>query len=136
MTQIVRQSAETEILMNAVERLLKYAYDLQQEAPSRVPGHEPPPDWPSYGKIDFTNLEIRYRPDLPPALNGINLQVHAGERIGIVGRTGAGKSSIVTALFRLIEASAGSIIIDGIDIARMGLHDLRSKLGRSLHGFR
>ncbi len=82
----------------------------------------------SGGEIVFSNVHMRYRPGLPLVLKGISLHIRPGERIGIVGRTGAGKSSILSTLFRLVEVSGGSIAIDGVDIARIGLHDLRSRM--------
>jgi ABC-type multidrug transport system fused ATPase/permease subunit len=128
MNWLVRQASETEVQMNGVERLLFYAEELEQEAPPVIPENRPASSWPSKGEIDLNALEVRYRPDLPPVLCGISVHVNAGERVGIVGRTGAGKSTIMTSLFRLVEASSGSIVIDGVDIAKIGLHDLRSKL--------
>ncbi|KAI9002587.1 hypothetical protein DFJ74DRAFT_696267 [Hyaloraphidium curvatum] len=124
----VRQFAETEAQMNSVERLLYYENELVHEAQSIVPDNRPPPSWPDAGRIEFKGLEMRYRPDLPLVLKGVSFVVEAGKRIGIVGRTGAGKSSIMQALFRLIEPSAGSIVIDGVDIGKIGLEDLRSRL--------
>jgi len=76
----------------------------------------------------MNKLEMRYREDLPLVLKGINLTFKPGEKVGIVGRTGAGKSSIMQALFRLVEPSSGSIVIDGIDTSTIGLADLRSRL--------
>lgn len=128
-TWVVRQLSETEQQMNGVERLLYYAEELEQEAPdASEPGKQPPDVWPAQGKIEFRQLEMRYRPDLPAVLKRINLTVEPGERLGIVGRTGAGKSSITVALFRLVEASHGGIWIDDVDIGQIGLFDLRSRL--------
>lgn len=73
--------------------------------------------------------QVRYRPDTPLILKGITLNIEGGEKIGIVGRTGGGKSTLIQVFFRLVEPSAGTIIIDGIDIITLGLHDLRSRLG-------
>ena len=84
--------------------------------------------WPESGEIIFENVEMRYREDLPLVLSGLTMHVKGGERIGVVGRTGAGKSSIMSTLFRLVELSGGSIKIDGIDISTIGLYDLRSRL--------
>jgi ABC-type multidrug transport system fused ATPase/permease subunit len=84
--------------------------------------------WPSAGQIQFQDLKIRYRQGLPLVLHGVSLNIKGGERIGIVGRTGAGKSSLMVALFRIVEAAGGSIVIDGVDISKIGLDALRSKL--------
>ncbi|KAF2969808.1 hypothetical protein GQX73_g3732 [Xylaria multiplex] len=122
----VRQLAEVENGMNAVERLLHYGTQLEEEAPEHTVDVRP--SWPEKGEIVFDNVEMRYRANLPLVLKGLSMHVKGGERIGIVGRTGAGKSSIMSTLFRLVEISGGHITIDGIDIATIGLHDLRSRL--------
>lgn len=122
----VRQLAEVENGMNAVERLLYYGTQLEQEAPSKT--IDVRPSWPEKGEIIFDNVEMRYRAGLPLVLQGLNVHIQGGERIGIVGRTGAGKSSIMSTLFRLVEISGGHITIDGIDISTIGLQDLRSRL--------
>ena len=107
---------------------MKEYSETPTEAEWRQPGKEPPRGWPSEGKIVFSNYSTRYRPGLDLVLRGIDANIGAHERIGIVGRTGAGKSSITLALFRMIEASEGSISIDGINISELGLHDLRSSI--------
>lgn len=112
--------------MNAVERLQYYGTQLEEEAPLHT--IEVRPTWPEKGEIIFDNVEMRYRAQLPLVLSGLSMHVAGGERVGIVGRTGAGKSSIMSTLFRLVELSGGHIIIDGIDISTIGLHDLRSRL--------
>lgn len=122
----VRQLAEVENNMNATERLHYYGSQLDQEAPLKL--REVSDSWPQSGSISFNNVEMRYRPELPLVLRGLSMHVRGGERIGIVGRTGAGKSSIMSALFRLNELSSGHIKIDDIDIASVGLYDLRSRL--------
>ncbi|TFK46118.1 ABC transporter [Heliocybe sulcata] len=125
---MVRQSAEVENDMNSVERVVHYANEIEQEAPHEIPDHTPPPHWPSEGRVEMNNLVLKYRPELPPVLKGMTASIRGGEKIGIVGRTGAGKSSIMTALYRLVELTSGSIVIDGIDISTIGLRDLRSNL--------
>ncbi|KPV77486.1 uncharacterized protein RHOBADRAFT_24011 [Rhodotorula graminis WP1] len=125
---MVRQGAEVENDLNSVERVLHYANELDKEAPAVIEDSRPPAEWPSGGAIEFKNVEMRYRPDLPPVLKGLNMSVGRGEKIGVVGRTGAGKSSIMQTLFRIVEVSAGSIEVDGIDISKIGLSDLRKKI--------
>ena len=122
----VRQLAEVENAMNATERIHYYGAHLDQEAPLHLTPVAN--SWPQNGDIAFDNVQMRYRENLPLVLQGLSMKVAGGERIGIVGRTGAGKSSIMSALFRLVELSGGSITIDGINIATIGLQDLRSKL--------
>jgi ATP-binding cassette subfamily C (CFTR/MRP) protein 1 len=122
----VRQLAEVENNMNATERIHYYATHLEEEAPLKL--KDVRDSWPEKGEIIFDNVEMRYRPGLPLVLKGMQLHVKAGERIGIVGRTGAGKSSIMSTLFRMVELSGGSIKIDGINIAEVGLGDLRQRL--------
>jgi len=84
--------------------------------------------WPAKGAIEFTNVTMTYRAELPPAINKLSFKVEAGMKVGIVGRTGSGKSSILQALFRLIDLAEGSIVIDGIDIKDLGLHQLRKQI--------
>ena len=122
----VRQLAEVENGMNAVERLRYYGTSLEEEAPLHTV--EVRPSWPEKGEIVFENVEMRYRENLPLVLRGLSMHVKGGERIGIVGRTGAGKSSIMSTLFRLVEISGGQITIDGLNISTIGLYDLRSRL--------
>ncbi|TDZ34577.1 Multidrug resistance protein fer6 [Colletotrichum spinosum] len=122
----VRQLAEVENGMNAVERIQYYGTQLEEEAPLHTV--EVRPSWPERGEIVFDKVEMRYRANLPLVLSGLSIHVRGGERIGIVGRTGAGKSSIMSTLFRLVELSGGHITIDGVDISTMGLQDLRSRL--------
>lgn len=122
----VRQLAEVENGMNAVERLRYYGTQLEEEAPLHT--IEVRPTWPEKGEIVFDEVEMRYREGLPLVLKGLSMHVRGGERIGIVGRTGAGKSSIMSTLFRLVEISAGHITIDGVDISTVGLNDLRRRL--------
>lgn len=122
----VRQLAEVENGMNATERLHYYGTELEEEAPLHTV--EIDKSWPQNGEIIFDNVEMRYRQGLPLVLQGLSMHVKGGERIGIVGRTGAGKSSIMSTLFRLVEISGGSITIDGMNISKIGLADLRSRL--------
>ncbi|EFA77181.1 hypothetical protein PPL_12389 [Heterostelium album PN500] len=113
---------ETE--MNSVERLQHYC-NLKTE---KIEGKKMSPSWPENGRIRFKNFSMRYRPELPPSLNDINLEIEAGSKVGICGRTGAGKSSLLLALFRLVEADSGHIEIDNENIDQVALQDLRSKM--------
>ncbi|KAJ4489677.1 ABC transporter [Lentinula edodes] len=124
----VRQSAEVENNMNAVERLLYYATEIEQEPPHKIPENKPPPEWPFAGAIEMKDVVATYRPGLPPVLKGISVKVNGGEHVGIVGRTGAGKSTITMALYRTMELLSGHIKIDGVDISHIGLRDLRRAL--------
>ncbi|BGP58188.1 hypothetical protein JCM8202v2_005849 [Rhodotorula sphaerocarpa] len=125
---MVRQAAEVENDLNSVERLLHYANKLDREAPAVIEDNRPPEVWPAGGAVEFKNVVMSYRPDLPPVLKGLSLSVKAGEKIGVVGRTGAGKSTIMQTLFRMVEISSGSIEVDGVDISKIGLADLRKKI--------
>ena len=118
---------ETETNIVAVERIKEYS-EVEHEAPWTLPDEEVPQNWPDKGAIDFEDFQVRYRDGLGLVLKGITFHVNGGERVGIVGRTGAGKSSLSLCLFRLLEAAGGSIVIDGMDISKMGLHTLRSRL--------
>ena len=125
---LIRQVAELENDMNSVERVIHYAKNLEQEAPHEIPERKPEASWPVEGRVEIKDVFLKYRPELPDVLRGLTMSVAPREKIGIVGRTGAGKSSIMTALYRLVELSGGSILIDGVDISTIGLKDLRSAL--------
>lgn len=115
--------------MNSVERLMHYANHLAQEPTYRSSSLDRiSPNWPEYADIKFQNVSLRYRHGLPLVLKHLSIDVKAGEKIGICGRTGAGKSSLMVALYRLAELDEGIITIDGVDISKIGLHDLRSRL--------
>ncbi|XP_068596454.1 ATP-binding cassette sub-family C member 5 [Brachionichthys hirsutus] len=125
----VRLLSETEARFTSVERINHYIKHLESEAPRRSPeATAPAPSWPQQGKLTFQDVEMRYREDLPLVLKNLSFIIRPEETVGIVGRTGSGKSSLGVALFRLVELTRGSIIIDGINIAQIGLDDLRRKL--------
>ncbi|XP_012526578.1 multidrug resistance-associated protein 5 isoform X3 [Monomorium pharaonis] len=124
----VRLMSETEVRFISVERISYYLKTLQREGASRMVALKPADDWPSHGKIEFKAVQMRYREELPLILIDISFSIKAGEKIGIVGRTGSGKSSLVVALFRLVEICGGIIKIDGIDISKLELDILRSRL--------
>lgn len=120
-------TSDVETNIVAVERIKEYS-ETPSEAPWDDPANAPPKEWPSKGLVEFKDFKVRYREGLDLVLNGITFSVNDCEKVGIVGRTGAGKSSLTLALFRIIESAGGKIFIDGQDIAKMGLHDLRSRL--------
>ncbi|KAG8328053.1 Canalicular multispecific organic anion transporter 1 [Homalodisca vitripennis] len=122
----VRMASEVETNIVSVERIKEYA-EVPQEAAWETQV-KPNPEWPSKGTVSFKNYQVRYRKGLELVLKGVTFTVHGGEKIGIVGRTGAGKSSLTLCLFRILEAAGGHIYIDGQDISEIGLGDLRSKL--------
>ncbi|KAL9112829.1 MAG: hypothetical protein Q9227_002906 [Pyrenula ochraceoflavens] len=124
---LVRAYSQNEQNMNSVERVKEYI-ELEQEAPSRIPETAPPANWPSHGAVEFIGYTTRYRDDLDPVLKGVTFRVRPGEKVGIVGRTGAGKSSLTLALFRGLEAEEGKILVDDIDIGLIGLRDLREAI--------
>ena len=123
-------ASELETKMNAVERVVEYLdKDLENShdtEPSVALGI--PVDWPKKGKLEIDNLSMRYRPGLPLVLKNVAFTVNPGEKVGICGRTGSGKSSIFVALFRIVEPTSGTVRLDGIDIRTLGLRDLRSKM--------
>ncbi|KAI0091325.1 ABC protein [Irpex rosettiformis] len=127
---LTRQSAEVENYMASVETVTHYSHgnNIAQEAPHEIPETLPPPQWPEHGAIEFDEISMRYRPGLPLVLKGLSLSIRGGEKIGVVGRTGAGKSSLMLALFRIVEIASGSITVDGVDITKIGLRDLRKKI--------
>ena len=110
--------------MNATERVVEYS-NIATEPET---GLQPPAAWPTQGRLSVSDLVVGYAPDLPPVLNGISFDVEPNQRVGVVGRTGAGKSSLTLALFRFLEAREGKILIDGVDISTIRLYDLRSRL--------
>lgn len=111
----------------AVERVKEYLH-LTEEAPWRNAEVQPPAEWPTRGDVTYADYSASYREDLEDVLRHINFTAHDGQKIGLVGRTGAGKSSFALALFRIIEPRNGSIVVDSVDITKIGLHDLRSKM--------
>ncbi|KAI1279478.1 P-loop containing nucleoside triphosphate hydrolase protein [Xylaria sp. FL0933] len=119
----VRQYGNIEMEMNAAERIIEYS-ELPTES---LGGKDAPAAWPTEGRLEACDLVAGY-PDLPPTLKGLTFTINSGEKVGVVGRTGSGKSTLILSLFRFLEAQAGSIYIDGIDISSLKLRDIRSRI--------
>jgi ABC-type multidrug transport system fused ATPase/permease subunit len=123
----VRLYSANEQNMNSVERVKEYL-DVEQEAAASIPENKPPSNWPSKGSVEFIGYSTRYRPDFDTVLKDVTFKILPGEKVGVVGRTGAGKSSMALALFRALEAEKGKILVDEIDIGQIGLQDLRENI--------
>ncbi|KAJ2911074.1 ATP-binding cassette glutathione S-conjugate transporter ycf1 [Coemansia aciculifera] len=117
-----------ETYVEPLSEYISYTENMPREQPRVIADSRPRASWPEAGKIEFRQYCLRYRPELEPTLKSLSLVVRSKEKVGVVGRTGAGKSSLTYALMRLVEADSGSIIIDGTDISTIGLHDLRSRI--------
>ncbi|KAK4122140.1 P-loop containing nucleoside triphosphate hydrolase protein [Parathielavia appendiculata] len=124
---LVRLYAMNEQNMNSVERIKEYL-EVEQEAAAIVEKNRAPENWPAKGTVEFINYTTRYRKELEPVLRNLTFRIEAHEKVGIVGRTGAGKSSLTLAIFRALEADEGKILIDDIDISQIGLRDLREAI--------
>lgn len=121
---VLRQYASVELDMNSTERVIEYS-NIRTEDQE---GMDAPASWPTEGKVEVNDLVVGYGPDLPPVLDGLSFTMEKNQRVGVVGRSGAGKSSLALALFRFLEARRGHIHIDGVDVSKVKLHDLRSRL--------
>ena len=124
---VVRMVTDMETQIVSVERIEEYT-ELPSEAPAHIPDTQPSESWPFKGDIAINQIVMRYRPELEPVIKELSVHILPGEKVGVVGRTGAGKSSLVLCLMRIIELERGSIEIDGVDISKIGLEDLRSKI--------
>ena len=127
LTWFVRQTSEFESNITSIERINEYCH-TPHEAEWSIEETKPVEEWPSSGQIQFKNYSLKYRPELDYVLRDLNMDIKPGEKIGIVGRTGAGKSSLTLGLFRMLENHTGEIIIDNVNIHNIGLHDLRQKI--------
>ncbi|KAG5356676.1 Metal resistance protein [Yarrowia sp. E02] len=125
LAQVVKSAISAEQESVVLERIFDFC-EIEPEAPLKA--KEPAAHWPNEGKITFSDFSTKYRDNLDPVLHSLSFTVNPREKVGVVGRTGAGKSSLTMSLFRIIEASAGSVTIDGEDISKLGLEDLRSRL--------
>eukprot|EP00455_Lapot_gusevi_P029940 TRINITY_DN320_c0_g1_i19.p1 TRINITY_DN320_c0_g1~~TRINITY_DN320_c0_g1_i19.p1 ORF type:complete len:1436 (+),score=492.77 TRINITY_DN320_c0_g1_i19:117-4424(+) len=127
-TWVVRGLADSASLFNSVQRIQNLRQSVHEEAATRIADQKPSDNWPARGEITFQNVTMRYLPWMEPALKSVTFTIHHGEKIGIIGRTGSGKSSLIMALFRMAELDNGDMFIDGRDIRAMGLSDLRERL--------
>ncbi|KAJ3217631.1 hypothetical protein HDU67_007573 [Dinochytrium kinnereticum] len=127
LTNLIRCHADLDMSMNAVERIDEYC-TIEQEPPFVIEESRPQLNWPDRGEVEVKNLSLRYSPETPLVLKNLSFMVKPHEKIGVVGRTGAGKSTLSLAFFRILPLDHGSIIIDNINIDHIGLHDLRSRL--------
>ncbi|KAL7583517.1 hypothetical protein Lser_V15G45046 [Lactuca serriola] len=123
----IQKLCNVEIRFISVERIFQYC-SIPSEPPLEIESNRPDSFWPSHGKVDIINLQVRYAPHMPLVLRGITCSFHGGRKTGIVGRTGSGKSTLIQTVFRIVEPIGGEIVIDGINISSIGLHDLRSRL--------
>ena len=122
---IMKLKADFSAMLSSLDRIFEYV-SLTQEAPHIIESKRPPATWPHSGQLQINNVSFKYRPDLPLVLRNITMSIEGGKKVGIVGRTGAGKSSLISTLLRLVELESGEITIDGVDISQIGLADLRS----------
>ncbi|PNX55443.1 ABC transporter C family member 3-like protein, partial [Trifolium pratense] len=125
---VMRNLCNLENNIISVERMLQYTTIPSEPPLVSEEEKRPDPSWPAYGEVDIRNLQVRYAPHLPLVLRGLTCTFHGGLKTGIVGRTGSGKSTLIQTLFRLVEPTAGEVIIDSINISTIGLHDMRSRL--------
>ncbi|KAJ3181536.1 hypothetical protein HDU85_003477 [Gaertneriomyces sp. JEL0708] len=123
---VIRMHAELEMGMNSVERVLEYT-NVESEPPRYIEDHRPPSSWPSHGHVKARNLSIAYAPGLPDVLKNLDFEIPGGFKVGVVGRTGAGKSTLSLAFFRILPYTSGTIEVDGVDIGRLGVADVRER---------
>lgn len=124
----VRQASDLEANMVAVERVREYTKLETEGTRTNKTDDDLKAAWPTLGEIEFQNVQMRYRPELPLVLNGLNIRIPVGSKVGVVGRTGAGKSSLMVALLRLVELTDGKILIDKTDVKALGLAKLRQHI--------
>lgn len=124
----VTAGANFETRFNSVERVTAYWELLQEAAAESLDEHKPDDNWPTDGALEYQDVWMKYRPGLDPVLKGVSFVVNPGDKVGIVGRTGSGKSSLIVTLFRLVEPYQGKIILDGINLLDLGLDDVRGRI--------
>ena len=124
----IRMFSEVREKLSSVKQVSYYGNSVQQESPAIIDSNRPPNGWPNTGNIKFSNVILRYQEYGVDVLKNVTINIKPKEKIGIVGRTGSGKSTLLISLLRIVEAAEGNIIIDGIDVAKIGLEDLRTKI--------
>lgn len=125
---VMQLKSEFQARFTSVERVLEYTDDLSEEAPKHIENSPKRANWPEKGDIKMENVELRYRQGLPLVLHNVSVHIQGGEKVGVVGRTGAGKSSLISTFLRLTELAGGRILVDDLDISLLGLQELRSAI--------
>ncbi len=125
---VMRMKADYRARFNSVERVCEYAYELEQEAPLSKEDSKVPEGWPQKGQLEMKGVSFRYRESMPLVLKNLTVKIEAGQKVGVVGRTGAGKTTLFGTILRLAELDSGQVIIDDVDVAKIGLADLRSNI--------
>jgi ATP-binding cassette subfamily C (CFTR/MRP) protein 1/ATP-binding cassette subfamily C (CFTR/MRP) protein 2 len=124
----IRMFGDVHEKMASIKQVTYYGNCVKQEASAVVEANRPAPNWPHQGRIQFLDVRLRYQEFGVDVLKNVNLNINPKEKIGTVGRTGSGKSSLLISLLRIVELSGGRIVIDGLDVAKIGLRDLRSRI--------
>src|SRR5690606_35721394 len=124
----VRTASEVKSTRESVYQLEIYGMNIPNEAPDMIEDSRPPPDWPSRGEIEFKKVVLRYQTYGVAVLKKVSFVIKSGERVGVFGKMGSGKITLLISLLRVVEASEGHILIDGLDVRNIGLNDLRSKI--------
>ncbi|KAJ9087821.1 hypothetical protein DSO57_1029226 [Entomophthora muscae] len=124
----VRMLGDVQGQMGSVGQLVFYGHEIPSEAPAEIPNAKPPVGWPSQGEVEFQNVVLRYHKFGVNVLKNVSFAIRPSEKIGIVGRTGSGKSTLLISLLRIVEAAEGRVLVDGVDISKIGLRDLRTKV--------
>lgn len=126
---LINAFSEAEAAITSIERMHAMELLPQEKSMETSSEYKVDPSWPRKGVLKFSDVKMRYRPELPLALTGLSFSLEHGQRCAVVGRTGAGKSTITAALFRLVEIESGSISLDGVDLSQLGLADVRGRPG-------
>lgn len=125
---VVKFLAEVEMFMNSVDRIDRYAELEIEDYDGAIPENSLPPNWPTSGEVTFDDIVVQYGPDRPAIISQLTADVKPQQKVGICGRSGSGKSSLLMALFRISDVKNGQILIDGVNIQKVPLLKLRSSL--------